>query len=289
MSDKKISQLTVATTPLAGTEVLPIVQSGATVKVPVSSLTAGRAVAMLSSSVGPNAIAVSGAVVDAGFDRNSPTRLGVSNQNSGASAVAGIDFEAAGGGWQLDVPPDVSTFANPLIGKFNGTEKFRFKADGSLAFIASAGIDFSATTEGSGTMTSELLDDYEEGTFTPVVADAATGGNVAASATTSGIYTKVGNVVTVQFQASSINTTGMTAGNILYFRGLPFTNNAAQVANGVTDMRSTAFTDYPTVFLGTSSAAAMLFMHASGAGVSQVLVSDVTGSSLFFITLTYTV
>lgn len=46
MADKKISALTGATTPLAGTEVLPIVQSGATVKVAVSDLTAGRAVSM---------------------------------------------------------------------------------------------------------------------------------------------------------------------------------------------------------------------------------------------------
>jgi hypothetical protein len=45
MADKKISALTGATTPLAGTEVLPIVQGGATVKVAVSDLTAGRAVA----------------------------------------------------------------------------------------------------------------------------------------------------------------------------------------------------------------------------------------------------
>lgn len=44
MADKKISQLTGATTPLAGTEVLPIVQSGSTVKVAVSDLTVGRAV-----------------------------------------------------------------------------------------------------------------------------------------------------------------------------------------------------------------------------------------------------
>jgi hypothetical protein len=44
MADKKISALTGASTPLAGTEVLPIVQSGATVKVAVSDLTAGRAV-----------------------------------------------------------------------------------------------------------------------------------------------------------------------------------------------------------------------------------------------------
>ena len=33
MADTKISALTSATTPLAGTEVLPIVQSGATVKI----------------------------------------------------------------------------------------------------------------------------------------------------------------------------------------------------------------------------------------------------------------
>lgn len=44
MADIKISNLPAATTPLAGTEVLPIVQSGTTKKVAVSDLTAGRAV-----------------------------------------------------------------------------------------------------------------------------------------------------------------------------------------------------------------------------------------------------
>ena len=48
MADKKISALTSATTPLAGTEVLPIVQSSTTVKVAVSDLTAGRAVSAAS-------------------------------------------------------------------------------------------------------------------------------------------------------------------------------------------------------------------------------------------------
>jgi len=38
MADKKISALTSATSPLAGTEVLPIVQGGATVKVAVNQL-----------------------------------------------------------------------------------------------------------------------------------------------------------------------------------------------------------------------------------------------------------
>lgn len=44
MANSKISALTAATTPLAGTEVLPVVQSGVTKQVSVANLTAGRAV-----------------------------------------------------------------------------------------------------------------------------------------------------------------------------------------------------------------------------------------------------
>lgn len=44
MADTKISQLAAASTPLAGTEVLPIVQSGSTKKVSVNNLTAGKGV-----------------------------------------------------------------------------------------------------------------------------------------------------------------------------------------------------------------------------------------------------
>jgi hypothetical protein len=43
MADLKISQLPAATTPLAGTEVLPIVQSGTTVQVSVTNVIASRA------------------------------------------------------------------------------------------------------------------------------------------------------------------------------------------------------------------------------------------------------
>jgi hypothetical protein len=56
MADKKISALTAASTPLAGTEVLPIVQSGSTVKVSVANLTAGRAVGATSIQFGSGAI-----------------------------------------------------------------------------------------------------------------------------------------------------------------------------------------------------------------------------------------
>jgi hypothetical protein len=44
MADLKISQLTSASTPLTGSETLPVVQSSSTKKVTVSDLTVGRAV-----------------------------------------------------------------------------------------------------------------------------------------------------------------------------------------------------------------------------------------------------
>ena len=51
MANKKISTLGAAGTPLAGTEVLPIVQSGITVNVSVSNLTAGRTVSAAGVSI----------------------------------------------------------------------------------------------------------------------------------------------------------------------------------------------------------------------------------------------
>jgi len=82
------------------------------------------------------------------------------------------------------------------------------------------GIDFSAT---SGTGTSELLNDYEEGTFTPTIS--ATTGAITAYTINSARYTKIGRAVhiVVQFFVSD-NGTG--AGQI-YLQGLPFTNAVA--------------------------------------------------------------
>lgn len=79
MADKKISQLTASTTPLAGTEVLPIVQSGSTVKVAVSDLTAGRAVSASSVTASTGSFVVgtagqgvtTGSAIALGFGVNS--------------------------------------------------------------------------------------------------------------------------------------------------------------------------------------------------------------------------
>jgi hypothetical protein len=83
------------------------------------------------------------------------------------------------------------------------------------------GIDFSATASGSGTMTSELLNDYEEGTWTPVATGLTNVGAVTYTAT----YTKIGRVVYINLKVSAVTSTTSVA-NTTYFSGLPF--NPAQ-------------------------------------------------------------
>lgn len=82
---------------------------------------------------------------------------------------------------------------------------------------AGKGIDFSAT---AGTGTSELLADYEEGTWTPRIEGATTPGTTTYT-TQSGSYTKVGRLVTCAFTVQWSATTA--TGNLKIF-GLPFTN-----------------------------------------------------------------
>lgn len=64
MADTKISALPSATTPLAGTEVLPIVQGGTTDKVSVADLTAGRDVAAKKLQPSDNVVIASGKGID---------------------------------------------------------------------------------------------------------------------------------------------------------------------------------------------------------------------------------
>jgi hypothetical protein len=87
MADKKISALTGASTPLAGTEVLPIVQSGATVKVAVSDLTAGRAVAT-------GALTVTGALSATGTLSGGTSGTGYSF--SGSAPATSLTLDASG-------------------------------------------------------------------------------------------------------------------------------------------------------------------------------------------------
>ncbi len=97
MADKKISALPAATTPLAGTEVLPIVQSGATVKVAVTDLTAGRATSAASYNVSGSTAPANGIYLfganTLGFSTNSAIRGVV--DSSGNFAIGATSSAAA--------------------------------------------------------------------------------------------------------------------------------------------------------------------------------------------------
>ena len=113
--------------------------------------------------------------------------------------------------------------------------------DGNLRVASGHGIDFAATSDASGN-TSELLDDYEEGTYTPVLTyDSSDSGNKSYQ-TRHGTYTKIGRVVTANFYvelnnkgtgngavaislpyqvASLLSGTSLEAGGVIhYFTGL---------------------------------------------------------------------
>lgn len=205
MADKKISALTGATTPLAGTEVLPIVQGGATVKVAVSDLTAGRAI--------------------------SATQLTLTT--------------------------------------------------GSVIVANGQGIDFSATP---GTGTSELLADYEEGTWTPVYYGSTGSIGSLAYDTQAGSYTKVGRLVTATC-AIRLTNKGSWTGNV-QISGLPYAIGTGEIFASM----STDFVTYTgQTFIYTYTGQTFLFVKnvstaAANAGITTVGVANNSG---FFFTFTY--
>jgi hypothetical protein len=129
MADKKISALTGATTPLAGSEVLPIVQGGSTVKVSVDNLTVGKTV----TTGDVIAVKTSSAAVTDG--------LTVQNLASAAGTEAGIFFSptTATGNIRGARITGINDGSNVIGLKFYTgtgaaiTSKFEMTADGNLA------------------------------------------------------------------------------------------------------------------------------------------------------------
>jgi len=99
----------------------------------------------------------------------------------------------------------------------NGTEQCYTSSSG-LAFPSGKGIDFSATS-GSPSNGGELLDDYEEGDFTPYL-----GGQTNYSSyniTGNGHYVKIGKVVHVNIQFNNKDLNDSASGRVMIYN-LPF-------------------------------------------------------------------
>lgn len=157
--------------------------------------------------------------------------------------------------------------ANQVGFAINGANAMTLNASGNLAFPAGTGIDFSATASGSGTMTSELLNDYEEGTWTGTLTGGTTNPTIPVTAT--GRYTKVGRVVTVQIAFSSVITTG--ASGIIGITGLPFANNSNVTSVAAGSFFSIAtFTGSPFGNIGTNESFINFYSSNTNAAYGDV-------------------
>jgi hypothetical protein len=92
-----------------------------------------------------------------------------------------------------------------------------------LEFASGYGINFSATSDTSG-KTSEILNDYEEGTWTPIYISSG-GGTATYSAGVKGFYTKIGRTVFINAFLATNSITSLNGGNIS-ISGLPYTKTS---------------------------------------------------------------
>jgi len=353
MADQKISALTGATTPLAGTEVLPIVQSSATVKVSVANLTAGRDVSATSIAAGLGAIgtpaytftgdlntgvwspaadtlAVSAGGVEAmrvtsatnvGFGTTSPSGKVESSVTSSGAIVNALTISnpvpnAVNTGVALFFNPNGAASAarsasiksvQSSSGNFadlrfftapgdEPIERLRITATGDITAstgniipaTAGKGIDFSANTGAAG-MTSELLNWYEEGTWTAVISD---GTNNATMSAQTCRYVRIGRHITVNGFVS-ITSRGSMSGS-LRITGLPFTcanANAAYAGGAVTYASNLNIVagQSVTVLPELNTTYMALYVWAGTAGTSQMQNTQWTDTGSIMFSATYSV
>lgn len=128
--------------------------------------------------------------------------------NASVTSAKLVDGAATGAKLGSDV---VVTSGSQTVG---GVKTFSSEPmfNAGIALASGQGINFGASSNTAG-MTSETLNDYEEGTWTPSIQGTAT------YTTQAGYYTKIGRFVSATFEIQ-INSQG--TGNVLTIVGLPF-------------------------------------------------------------------
>ena len=279
MTNSTTTGLTAATTPLAGTELVPIVQTGSK-KVTVANLTAGRAVQAL--SVTTTGTVKSGTTGTAGV-------LEIARSSDGLSASSLT---------MLANDLIVDNAAGDVIIKRGSVERIRATATGTstagnstitagnfIPATSGKGVDFSANAGATG-MTSELLDWYEEGTWTPVLSPA--GGTITPNASlTQGLYTRIGRQVTVTgliYVTSVSSPTGL-----LTISGLPWASAAdygGRAAGAVAGTNLVVGAVDP-IYLFMNGSASVAYIQKFVAGVFANMAPDVKADTSFQFSLTY--
>ncbi len=118
---------------------------------------------------------------------------------------------------------DGSTASVSLSGKTMSGGTFSGPAVTGVLTLTGGQIAFPAVQVPSANV--NTLDDYEEGTWTPVVTFATPGNVNIAYGTRIGTYTKIGNQVTISFNISTSTFTHTTSSGAMLITGLPFTSS----------------------------------------------------------------
>jgi hypothetical protein len=265
MADLKISQLTAATTPLGGTEVLPIVQSGSTVKATIANVQAAPIAALSADSVlFTNATKVPSTGIKLTYDG---TLL-----NTGSAGATGTHFRVLAN--------------NAVRAEFQSGGDIVFNVGNLIQGTAAKGINFTANTPAAG-MTSQLLNWYEEGTWTPTYSPASGAfTSVTYNTNTYGRYTRVGRLVTIQGIIITDELTLGTAVGNLRIAGLPFSaaKDAAVYAGYVAGFN----TNNPSAGYVSGSVIFLTYRTTANGATSNSMAGDLTtGASAFQNYLTF--
>ena len=200
-----------------------------------------------------------------------------------ASVACGLRLHA--GGTKI-FPTDANGGALPNavdLGAGGGEWKDLYLS-GNVKMASGKGIDFSAVSDGSRSVSSNLLDDYEEGTWTPTWSD---GTNADATYTIrNGFYTKIGNKVSVYCDIA-ITSLGTISG-ILRLTGLPFpTGNQASCTVGFTSSLNT--TAGHSITGRTSSGNTYILMNIwdTAAGLTGLLDTELSSNGRLMVSMEY--
>ena len=159
---------------------------------------------------------------------------------------------------------------------------------------AGKGIDFSATADGSGTDSSSLLDDYEEGTWTPVLKSGSDTITYDSGSYTRFTYTKIGNMVTVWMTLDNRTTSG-TTGGAFTVEGLPYApvDSTGRMTNfsALWWGSGLRLSHYPiaTHTLPGNATLEFYYKTAIDANYAAATITNVGSSSYLFVTQTYEV
>jgi hypothetical protein len=200
-------------------------------------------------------------------------------------SLQGWEFRShiTNGEYTISHSPAGVTTLNQLI-KVDATTGDLTVINGNLVLANGKGIDFSATANSGSTTTSELLNDYEEGTFTPTIIFGTSG--TATYAFQTGFYTKIGRQVTVVIAISFNDNTGSGTVSI---GGLPFTSlstNYCRASGAGQTLGMTGMTD-GVQFMLPQNATEIEIRYANAGATTQATEANTSTDTDIYCTLTY--